>query len=50
MLKLLQLLLYGHQHKWKIIKQVGMGYDEKIITRQRFYLQCEVCGNIKQVG
>lgn len=46
MLKLIQYLIFGHSHKWVIIKQgtaccrgkdIGTWYD----------LQCEHCGNVK---
>jgi hypothetical protein len=46
MLKLLQLLFVGHCHKWKIINE-GPCSDSCGGKWQRYYLQCEHCGNIK---
>lgn len=54
MLKLLQLLFFGHAHKWKILERSPL-----VITRHpedgggvkhrgdRFVLQCETCGKVE---
>lgn len=50
MLRLLQLLLIGHVHKWKIIGDVpyerhdDTGFVEA--RGRRYILQCEHCGKI----
>ena len=46
MLELLQKLFIGHIHKWKIINEVRCG-DGCGSAWNRYYLQCEHCGNIK---
>lgn len=50
MLKLLQFLFTGHIHKYNIIKEESIeSYykDRKLSTATRYYLQCEICGEIK---
>lgn len=46
MWKLLQLIFIGHSHKWKIIKQTDVTFDNGC-KGTRYYLQCEHCGTIK---
>lgn len=48
MIKLLQILIYGHEHRWEIIKETPAndGYARRW---QRYYLQCKHCGNVKVV-
>jgi len=56
MLKLLQILIFGHFHQWKIIKNGTLTVLDvedpllnKRITKGCIYiLQCEICGNVKQ--
>lgn len=50
MLKLLQLLIFGHVHKWKIVNVNTLDYngDFGSGTCIRYTMQCEVCGNIKK--
>lgn len=46
MWKLIQLLIFGHCHKWKIIKEADVdgSFDQRWT---RYYTQCEICGKIK---
>lgn len=46
MLKLLQLLIFGHCHKWEIIKAVECD-NKNNTTWTRHYCQCEKCGRVK---
>lgn len=46
MIKLLQLLWYGHSHKWKIIGERGVRSDGELVGT-RYTCQCEHCGAIK---
>lgn len=55
MLRLIQLLILGHIHKWKIIAQGPFrewdGEVGKSALRREcisYTLQCEHCGNIKE--
>lgn len=51
MIKLLFWLIVGHCHKWKIIDQRPLNitsHGETIGRGERYVLQCEHCGNIKQ--
>lgn len=51
MLAMIQMLLYGHVHKWKIIEErpltVNRDFGSKS-TGNRYYVQCEKCGTIKK--
>ena len=49
MIRLLQLLFYGHIHKWKIIKTHELTMTGSKSTGTRHELQCEKCGNVKMV-
>ena len=55
MIRLLQFLVFGHWHKWKIINQRGyVDYanyvdDGKIMAKGiQYTLQCEKCGKLKE--
>lgn len=52
MIWLLQLFIFGHVHKWKIIKDGSLHVNDEcgrtVKTGQRYILQCEHCGNIKK--
>lgn len=49
MLRLLQWLTYGHIHKWKIIKQERLEWEEGSSSGvcARYTLQCEHCGELR---
>jgi hypothetical protein len=54
MIKLLQLLIFGHVHKWEIIHEKTIktnytwdGHIVETITVKHYTLQCTKCGNIK---
>lgn len=49
MIKLLQFLLFGHVHKWKIIARCPIEYEGwgTYYKATRYTLQCETCGDIK---
>ena len=53
MLRLIQLLIFGHIHQWKIIKEYVHakykdGYPDKVVSiNLHFILQCEKCGKLK---
>jgi hypothetical protein len=49
MRKLFQLLWIGHEHKWKIIEESSFQYEGSFSSYRciRYYLQCEVCGDVK---
>lgn len=49
MIRLLQFLIYGHFHKWKILEKSGVfeeGLDKP--TYVDYACQCERCGEIKR--
>lgn len=47
MLRLLQYIITGHSHRWKVLEQVGLlGIEGSRGTR--FILQCEQCGNVRK--
>lgn len=46
MIKLLQILWYGHQHKWNIIEKREVR-DNGGLIGTRYTCQCQHCGNIK---
>jgi len=46
MLGLIQLLFYGHIHKWEIYKTVRLT-NRRGSEGSRYTLRCEKCGNIK---
>lgn len=49
MIRLIQFLIFGHWHKWKILKEVPLvvhefsGNDSK---GTRYFCQCEKCGRV----
>ena len=48
MIRLIQFLIFGHWHKWKIIEKHSLwknGYE--LSTGDLYYLQCEICGDVK---
>lgn len=45
MVKLIQLLIFGHTHKWKLLESVNLNIGT--CNGSRWVLQCETCGNIK---
>lgn len=49
MLKILQYIMLGHIHKWKIIESVNYefntGFEKGNCTK--YTLQCETCGKLK---
>jgi hypothetical protein len=49
MIRLIQLIFFGHIHEWKIIDKRRVNYvsDFSSGTCDRYTLQCEHCGNIK---
>jgi hypothetical protein len=49
MIALLQILIFGHAHKWKVMKEVSVVDDEQFPIGTRYYCQCEKCGRIKIV-
>lgn len=54
MLRLLQLIFFGHVHKWKILNEVplqrwpGRIGEGKPWTGTNYILRCEDCGKLKQ--
>lgn len=48
MIKLLQLLIFGHVHKWKIITEGHLADSNSVVVGNYYDLQCEHCGNIKR--
>lgn len=53
MIRLLQLLIFGHVHKWKIIKEGPFtlyGEDEAEMVQRgtQYNVQCEHCGAVKR--
>jgi hypothetical protein len=48
MLRLIQILIFGHIHKWKIIKEYDLIWDEnsKVPHGKMVYLQCIDCGTV----
>jgi hypothetical protein len=52
MIRLLQLLIFGHAHKWKTLKQTPLVRPEQVVygqtygqrTGTRYIQQCETCG------
>lgn len=54
MLSLLQVLIFGHVHKWEIIEQNPyhhyVGTDKELVgIGTKFILRCSKCGNLKTV-
>ena len=50
MLKLLQLLIFGHSHKWKTTHEQSL-YDSFDNQTGILYIQqCETCGKIKHTS
>ena len=49
MIRLIQLLFFGHVHKWEIIAKRRLDYvsDFSNGTCERYILRCQHCGNIK---
>ncbi len=49
MIRLIQLLFFGHIHKWEIIDKRRVDYESDFSkgSCDRYVLQCERCGNIK---
>jgi hypothetical protein len=50
MLRLLQWLIFGHVHKWTIVKESRLNYSDDFGSSgscTRYTLQCEICGNMK---
>lgn len=48
MWRILQLLIYGHVHRWHIIQTDLVkrpGGKDKIV--RKYTMQCKMCGNIK---
>lgn len=55
MIRLLQMLFWGHAHKWKIIKEGKLRHEQHgyssapiVSTGTRYVLQCETCGKLHQ--
>ena len=51
MVRLLQWILVGYIHRWKILREVKFSQFEDrpkdvTTTGTRFYLQCECCGDV----
>lgn len=49
MLELLYRIFIGHNHKWEIIREVGIIDDGGNRVGTKYHLQCEICGNIKYI-
>ncbi len=49
MLKLLQLLIFGHIHKWKVneVRNLMKGKDSNLPYGKIVYYQCETCNKVK---
>lgn len=50
MIRLFRFIFFGdgHKHKWETIHVVALvSVEGDIPMRRKYYLQCEVCGNIK---
>ena len=47
MWKLLRLLLFGHEHAWKILREARLS-NECGSAGTRYYLQCTQCGTVKK--
>lgn len=51
MIKLLQILFFGHSHKWEIedVRRLEKNHDFGLkSTGSRYVLRCDVCGTIKK--
>ena len=46
MFKILQLLIFGHFHKWETIRESSLTMGSEVGAR--YILRCEKCGNIKR--
>lgn len=52
MLRILQWLLFGHIHEWKIIKERRFEYEGDFSSGVcvQYHLQCIHCGTVKRVN
>lgn len=51
MLRLIQLLIFGHIHKWKILEQGSLTVHNDFgppSKGDRYIYQCENCGKVKK--
>lgn len=49
MLRLLQWIVMGHVHRWKVRSEGNLNHTRKgqiVETGSRFILQCERCGDV----
>lgn len=50
MIRLFQILFFGHAHKWKIIREVKLvipeSEDNGRLEGRRYTIQCEKCGDV----
>lgn len=46
MWNIIQLLVYGHVHRWHIIQTDIVKLPNKKLSR-KYTMQCKMCGNIK---
>lgn len=44
MVRLLQLLIFGHVHKWRETNRVRLSMQDSGDTGTRVYCTCETCG------
>lgn len=53
MIRLLQLLIFGHAHKWVTIREINFTDDIReyertgVPTGRKYTCQCETCGKIR---
>jgi len=47
MIRLIQLLIWGHNHKWSIIDDYRLNGGPGMVGH-RYHLQCEKCGDVKK--
>jgi hypothetical protein len=49
MIQLLQILIFGHAHKWRQVRIVSayLDEDDKLPAFQKVVCECERCGTIR---
>lgn len=49
MINLIMFLIFGHACKWKLHQVRNLINVDRIRVGQAYYLQCEICGDVKHV-
>lgn len=54
MIRIIQFLIFGHLHKWTVLKSVPydtwaeeVGVGKKLASGTQYVLRCEKCGEMK---